>query len=110
MLSVIQSARGNIVRIAAVLGASWPTVYAWLDLLDISSTVGIHSQLGIPSQLEAAMRKAAEKQDVRMQRNVTITDSRWIWARHHAIDAKKSVSEIVEEALDLLRAKTERPS
>lgn len=50
-----------------------------------------------------ALLRTAPPAEPRIQRSVLLTESRWSWARKHAIDAKVSASDVVEAALDLYR-------
>jgi hypothetical protein len=58
--------------------------------------------------MSSVTERPTRQQDLRLQRSVLVADSRWSWAKHLSVDTKKSVSDIVEEALDLLREKLER--
>jgi transposase-like protein len=139
MREVIQQAEGNISKLAAILEVSRPTVYAWLDQLELSDLVGVSSSLSLdrlddvyskdsqaskpgqdvestekyvkPRLVDATSIRTVSsvmpQQDLRMQRSVLVSDSRWKWAKHRGVDSNKTVSDIVEEALDLLRSKIE---
>jgi hypothetical protein len=126
----------NLRRLAASLGVTPPTLYEWIYQLDLTAVAGVNSKDavdGLYSKEErvrldvdrgqkyvktqrgeertlGAVTLAMAEQDLRMQRSVLITDSRWTWAKHRAVDAKKTTSEIVEEALDLLRQREEMPA
>jgi transposase-like protein len=81
----------NITRVARALGVTRPTVYTWLYQLDLADRAGVR-----------AMPPPAPEQRVSV--TVKVRAELWRWARVEAVMFDCPVSDVVEEALEALRA------
>lgn len=95
VLGAVKAAGGNMKAAAVALGCSRGSLYTWVYQLGLADAVGV--ELAPPRRVPVAG-------DPRAQRAVSIRESTWRWARHHAIDRGCTAAEVVEDALELLRA------
>lgn len=126
---LIRSAGGNLARVAALLGASRPSVYTWIHKHGLARVAGVSSldeldskeaintgngrqsvkSFGSDRPILVDMSSATQlPPDLKMGRTVQLSVGLWKWIRRYAIDHDRSASDVAEEALQRFRDDAER--
>lgn len=95
----IRVGEGNLTRVASLLGCSRPTLYAWVY------QHGLERVAGIDLTRDAAAAKPVLPDQARYPRTMRLSEGLWRWVRVRGIETDRTASDIVEAALELLRAK-----
>jgi len=123
------AAGGNLTRAATLLGCSRPTLYKWVDQLDLTRLAGVrrepdvygvdakqgHTHVGTSVNLAGPQvpilagvsAEAAVLDQFKRQRGVSMTGAQWRWVRTYAAETDRAASDVVAEAIELLRRRVE---
>jgi len=127
----IRESGGNLSRAASLLGCSRPTLYKWIDLHDLTRLAGIrreppvntvddrHARIAGQAAvnlgachfpiLQGVSAEAAVLDQFKRQRGVSMTGVQWRWVRTYAAQTDRDASDVVAEAIDLLKQRVEAP-
>jgi len=127
----IQAAGGNLTLAANLLGCSRPTLYKWVDQLDLTRLAGVRREARVDgvdatqarTSGQAAVKlegqplsifptvsaEAAVLDQFKRQRGVSMTGAQWRWVRTYAAQTDRDASDVVAEAIDLLKRRVETP-
>lgn len=85
---------GNISAVARDLGVCRPTVRrrAW--------QLGLHKEAG----LTPTPARRSLDDGTRAQHSIFMTEARWKWLLHLSVDTGRTVSDLIEEAIDAFQA------
>ena len=87
---------GNLTRAAGALRVSRPTLYKHVWREGLQGLAGLSNGQGAPLP-----------DDARRPRTVQLPEGLWLWARMHALGGRRTASDVVEQALEELRARSD---
>lgn len=135
--AAVKGSKGNLTEVASKLGCSRPTLYKWIDQLDLRDFVGVRSAYTVDDEPRAGgvgevydgesgghgtrgkrtrervlifpdMATGSTLPDTfRRQRSVTISEGMWRWARVEAAKSDRTAADVIEAALVLYRRRME---
>ena len=125
----IRESGGNLSRAANLLGCSRPTLYKWIDLHDLTRLAGVRRDTSLNTvdatqartSGQAAVKlegqplsifptvsaEAAVLDQFKRQRGVSMTGAQWRWVRTYAAQTDRDASDVVAEAIEMLKQRVE---
>ena len=99
ILGALKAAKGNVTKTAEALGITRTTLYTHAQKLGLERDFGLDGEPKAPQPLPPSEARCAV--------TVKLPEALWQWARIEAIKRDRKASDIVQQALERLRAEVE---
>jgi transposase-like protein len=107
LAGLVRETGGNVTALAGALGVSRTTTYTWIYQHGLERLVGIRTEEDMPKQQPP---RPARPEPPWVNVTLRLSPATWKAVRIAGIEAERSSSELVEEALAAWLATRERPS
>ncbi len=100
ILAALEAAGGNVTKTAEALKITRQTLYTHAYQL------GLEKEFGLGKERRPE-RPSTAAEDLRVSVTVKLPESLWAWTRILAIQEKRSAADVVQDALERMRAELE---